>query len=295
MKKMIFLTMIMFLSVTVFAQLKVVTSYPYIKDIAERIGKDKIDVFALSKGNWDPHVIVPKPSYIARVRNADLLIINGAQLELGWIPPLLRQANNPNVMPAKRGFLDLSNYVQLIQVPDSVSRAQGDIHPAGNPHYCTDPYNIPLIARGITEKLCEILPENGSFFKENLNEFVGKWEKKIEEWGKEMAPLKGKKYIEYHRNTDYFLERYGLIVVGTVEPLPGIPPSSKHTIEIIEKVKSEQVVKLLHDVYHSPKCTQLISKKTGIPWVVLPQDVNAVKEANDIFLLFDQLVGRLLK
>ena len=134
MKKTLVILICFLMSLTLLAKLRVVTAYPYMKDIVHRIGKDKIKVIALSPGNWDPHVIVPKPSLIAQVRKADCLIINGAQLEIGWIPPVIRQANNAKVMPGKKGFLDLSNFVKMIQVPDSVSRAQGDIHPAGNPH-----------------------------------------------------------------------------------------------------------------------------------------------------------------
>jgi zinc/manganese transport system substrate-binding protein len=265
------------------------------KDIVVRIGEDKIKVVALSPGNWDPHVIVPKPSLIAKVRRADLLIINGGQLEIGWIPPVIRQANNAKVMPGKKGFLDLSNFVKMIQVPDSVSRAQGDIHPAGNPHFHLDPHNITLLTEAIAEKLIELDPDNIDYYTKNKEKFLNQWKIKITEWEKKLAPLKGTKYLEFHKNFDYFLQRFGLIVLDTIEPLPGIPPTSKHTIELIKKLKTESVAKILHDVYHSSKCTKLISQKTDVPWIIIPHDVRAIKNVKDLFSLYDEIVNRLIQ
>jgi zinc/manganese transport system substrate-binding protein len=295
MKKTLIVLICLLMSFILLAKLRVVTAYPYMKDIADKIGKGKIRAAALSPGNWDPHVIVPKPSLIAQVRRADLLIINGGQLEIGWIPPVIRQANNAKVMPGKRGFLDLSNFVKLIQVPDSISRAQGDIHPAGNPHFHLDPQNIPLLAEAIANKLIELDPDNMGYYTKNKNEFLNQWTIKIAEWETKLAPLKGTKYIEFHKNFDYFLQRFGLIVLDTIEPLPGIPPTSKHTIELIKKIKSEKVAKILHDVYHSSKCTKLISQKTDVPWVIIPHDVRAVKKVKDIFSLYDEIVMRLMQ
>ena len=295
MKKIMIILMFILMSLSLMAKLRVVTAYPYMKDITDRIGKEKVKVIALSPGNWDPHVIVPKPSLIAKVRQADLLIINGGQLEIGWIPPVLRQANNPKVMPSKKGFLDLSTFIKMIQVPDSVSRAQGDIHPAGNPHFHLDPHNIILIANAFSYKLMELDPDNVEYFNKNKEEFLNQWKTKITEWEKKLAPLTGTKYIEYHKNFDYFLERYGLIILDTIEPLPGIPPTSKHTIELIKELKNEKIAKILHDVYHSSKCTKLISQKTNVPWVVVPHDINSLNTVKDIFMLYDEIVNRLLK
>ena len=294
--KKIWISMTCFLlAFGLFARMRVVTTYPYIQDITERIGQDGVKVIALSPGNWDPHVIIPKPSLIAQVRRADLLIINGAQLEIGWIPPVIRQANNPDVMPGKKGFLDLSNFVKLIQVPSGVSRAQGDIHPAGNPHFHLDPAHIPPVTRAIADKLMALDPDHAESYARNRDRFLEQWNAKLEEWDRKMAPLKGKQYVEFHKNLDYFLEHYGLIVLDTIEPLPGIPPTSKHTLELIDKLKNEEVAKILHDVYHSAKCTRLLSEKTGVPWVVMPHDVRSLEEVRDIIGLFDELVARLTK
>ena len=295
MKKIIIILTCFLISFSLFAKLRIITTYQYMKDITDRIGKDKVKVIALSPGNWDPHVIVPRPSLIAQARQADLLIINGGQLEIGWIPPVLRQANNAKIMPSKKGFLDLSTFVKMIQVPDSVSRAQGDIHPAGNPHFHLDPHNIPIIANAISDKLIDLDPDNMEFYNRNKEEFVNQWKIKTAEWAKKLEPLKGKKYIEFHKNFDYFLERFGLVVLDTIEPLPGIPPTSKHTIELIKELKTEKVAKILHDVYHSSKATRLISQKTDVPWIVVPHDVHSIKIVTDLFKLYDEIVNRLLQ
>ena len=292
-KNILAAAIILCLSLSLFPNIKVAATYPYIGDLVKKIGGEHVEVKALSKGSWDPHTIVPKPSLIAKVRKADLLVINGAQLELGWLPPLLNQANNSRVMPGQKGFLDLANVVQLIQVPTSVSRAGGDIHPAGNPHYCLGPDNIPKLASAVASKLGQLDPKNNSFYEENSKEFLEQWQKRLADWDARMLSLKGKKVIEYHRNVDYFLERFGIEVCATVEPLPGIPPTSKHIRHLIEKVKNGDISLILHDVYHSKKTSKYLSQKTGIRYVVLPHDVEAVKEATDIVALYEQIVSRL--
>ncbi len=295
-KKALFLILAAFAAIEpLFAdKLKVVTTYPYIASIAGHIGGDKIKVDFLARGDYDPHTIVPKPSFIARLRKANLLIINGAQLEIGWLPPLLKQANNPSVNPGTTGFLDLSRSVRLIDVPKSVSREQGDIHPDGNPHYYLDPHNIPLIAASITRKLTELDMHNSAYYEKNLAAFNHMWNAKIAEWDRKLASLKGKKVIEYHKNYDYLLRRYQVILAATIEPLPGIPPTSKH-IEKLETILSKGGIALiLQDVYNPDDAARLLSKKFSIPMVKLPHDAGAVSEAEGIVSLFDTIVRRLV-
>jgi zinc/manganese transport system substrate-binding protein len=275
-------------------KLKVVTTYPYIAEIAGRIGGDKIKVDFLARGDYDPHTIVPKPSYIARLRKANLLIINGAQLEIGWLPPLLKQANNPSVNPGSAGFLDLSRSVKLIDVPKSVSREQGDIHPDGNPHFYLDPHNIPLLARAIAQKLSHIDMHNSAFYETNLTAFTHMWSAKMAQWDRKLSTLKGRKVIEYHKNYDYFLRRYGIVLAGTIEPLPGIPPTSKH-IEKLETILTQgNITFILQDVYNSDDAARHLSRKFNIPMVKLPHDVGAVSEAEGIISLFETIVRRLV-
>jgi zinc/manganese transport system substrate-binding protein len=273
--------------------LHVVAAYPYIGDLVERIGGSNVRVFSLARGDYNPHVIIPRPSFIAQVRRADLLIISGAQLEIGWMPPLLRQANNPAVQTGEPGFLDLSQYVTLIDVPTSVSREQGDVHPEGNPHFYLDPENILLIARAIKDKLVQLDSRNASYYENRYREFSDLWGQKLVEWSDKMKPLENTRVVQYHKNYDYFLHRYKLQIAGTVEPLPGIPPTSKH-IEHLENVLTMTPARfILQDVYNPDDASRHLAEKLKMKLVVLPHDIGAVSEATGIFSLFDELVRRI--
>ncbi|MBA4393649.1 MAG: adhesin, partial [Desulfobacca sp.] len=275
-----------------YAQIKVVTTYPYIGDLTQKIGGERVEVFVLGKGTEDPHFIVPKPSFIARLRGADLLIINGAGLEIGFIPILIQQANNPRIHTLK-GFLDLSQQVKLIDVPVNVSRSEGDIHPEGNPHFSLDPHRIPILARAIKEKLCGLDPNNCRLYEKNLSEFLKHWDEKSRVWDRMLSVLKGKRVIAYHKLFEYFLGAYSLTPVGTVEPKPGIPPTARHMEDLIETAKAHKVEFILQDVYHERRSTQFIAEKTGAKSILLPNDVGALPEVRDVFSLFDEIVRRL--
>ena len=294
MKKVISSLLIFLLMLPVFAErLQVVTTYPYIASIVEQIGKDRVRVFALAGGQWDPHTILPKPSFIAKLRRADLLIISGAQLEIGWLPPLLNQANNPKVNVGSQGLLDLSQSVQLIDVPTSVSRAQGDIHPDGNPHFYLDPHNIPPLAKAIAGKLSEIDVAGAGYYDKNNADFASAWHIKMEEWSQKLTKVRGITVIEYHKNMDYLLRRYEIKLLGTVEMLPGIPPTSKHIDELEKKLTASDVRLILQDVYNPDGASQHLAKKYAIKLIKVPHDVGSVPEAEGIFSLFDEIVRRL--
>jgi len=231
MKKYLSILLLAFVQALSAGSLNVAATYGYIGDIVQRIGKDRVEVTVLARGDYNPHVIIPKPSYIAKLRRADLLVINGGQLEIGWLPQIIRQANNAAVQTGERGFLDLSTCIHLIDVPTSVSRDMGDVHPDGNPHFFLDPDNLPLIAHAVAERLSELDPDHRSFYEANEAEFKAQWQEHIKRWEEQLRPLKGTKIIEYHRIFDYFLRRFGLEIAGTIEPLPGIPPTTKHIAE----------------------------------------------------------------
>lgn len=275
------------------AGITVVATYGYLADIASKIGGDHITATSMAQGNRDPHTIVPRPSLIARLRTADILIINGAQLEIGWIPPLLNDANNRSILPGQPGFLDISAYVKKIQIPAAVSRAQGDVHPEGNPHFYLDPENIPRISDAIAQKLASLDASHAASFRKNNDTFKSQWRIKTEEWGRRLAAMRGINVIQYHRLFDYYLQRYGIGVRGEIEPLPGIPPSSRHMERLIQLAKSEGVQYILQDVYHSPDAAKFLAGRTGARMIVLPHDVGAVREATDIFSLFDEIARRL--
>ncbi|HUH41972.1 MAG TPA: metal ABC transporter substrate-binding protein [Sulfurimonas sp.] len=289
MKKL--LTLLTLLPLTLLAHLNIVVSYPYIGALTKSIGGEHITTTVLAKGNWDPHFIIPRPSLIVKVRNADALIMNGAQLEIGWLPPLINRAANPKTSPSSPTFLNLSHHVELINKPSLVDRKDGDIHPDGNPHFHLDPQNILTLANVIKEFLISIDTEHKEVYEKNYKEFFDMWSEKIVIWKQKMQSKNGLKVIQFHDNLAYFNKAYELTNIGTIEPLAGIPPSSKHTIEIIELIKKEQPCCILHDVYHSTKTADFISQKSRIKVILMPHDIEALDSIDNLSALFDYLTS----
>lgn len=288
--KKVFFAVLSFIAIS-FAQIKVVATYPWIGELVKEIGKDRVSLYVIAKGSEDPHFVVPKPSHIAKLRNADLLAIQGASLEIGFLPPLLQQSNNPKIQSGREGFLDLSQFVRIIEKPLSVSRAMGDVHPEGNPHYQLDPHNIPLLATALKDKLCELDSKNCPYYAENLNNFLKRWNSKLKLWDESFQKLKGAKVVEYHKLYDYLIDRYGLVLLGTLEPLPGIPPTANHIENLLKN--SQGLRFILQDVYHERRTAEYVSRKTGAKLVILPHDVWALPEVRDLFSLFDEILRRL--
>lgn len=277
------------LPLSLFAHMKVAVSYPYIGAITKAIAKEHVDITVLAKGNWDPHFVVPRPSLIAKLRRSDALIMNGAQLEIGWLPPLIRRASNRAVVPGASTFLNLSHQVELIQKPKSVDRSLGDVHPDGNPHFHLDPKNILILAQVITGFLNRLDYEHKDIYEKNLQAFADMWEKHLEKWEKRMAPKKGMKVIQFHDNLAYFNAAYGIQNIGTIEPLPGISPSSRHTLKLLKTIENQKPCCILHDVYHSTKTAEYLVKKTGIKLVLMPHDIGSLDSIESLMGLFDHL------
>jgi zinc/manganese transport system substrate-binding protein len=289
MKKILaFLTL---LPLSLFAHLNIAVSYPYIGALTEVIGGKGVEAVVLARGNWDPHFIIPRPSLIAKVRNADALIMNGGQLEIGWLPSVINRAGNPKVMPNVSTFLNLSHYIKLINKPKNVDRKGGDIHPDGNPHFHLSPTHILTLAKTIERFLSGIDMKHQPLYQKNYENFSNAWRKKMAHWDQKMKNKRGMKVIQFHDNLAYFNKEYGLQNIGTIEPLPGIPPSSKHTMEIIELIKKEKPCCILHDVYHSTKTADFISQKTGIKVILMPHDIEALEDVDSLSALFDHLTG----
>lgn len=297
MKKIVFMIFILLFMVTLdinaSEKIKVVTSYKYIQSIVEEIGKEAVEVISLSKGTEDPHFIVPKPSLIAKLRQADLFIINGASLEIGFVPPLLNQANNNRVNPGSNGFLDLSLYVNLIDKPEKVSRTEGDVHPEGNPHFNLSYNNLPQIAKAILEFFIKNYPEKKDFFQKNFDQFITTYEEKKKIWDEKIKKLSGKNVIQYHRIFNYIAKDTGMNIFAEIEPKPGIPPTAKHIEEIKSKAKNEKIYKILTDVYHERKSAEKLGKELNCPVVVIPHDVGSIEEADNIFSFYETIVRRL--
>jgi zinc/manganese transport system substrate-binding protein len=277
------------------AKTRIVVTYPYIESLAREIGKDQVDVAVLAKGDEDPHFVVPRPSFIGKLRQADLFIINGGSLEIGFVPPLLRQANNPKIMPGAEGFIDLSQYVELVDKPDKVSRSEGDVHPEGNPHFILDWHNVPALARAITDALGRADRSGKDTYQKNLDAFLARFRDRSDAWDRKAEPLRGKKIIQYHRLFNYFARRTGMQIVGEIEPKPGIVPTSRHLEELIAANGAGTIFKVVADAYHEKTSAEGLAQKLGCPCILMPQDVGAVEEAKDIFSLYDTLIARSLR
>ncbi len=285
--------LILLLPLALFAKLNIAVSYPYIGALTKSIGGKNINIIVLAKGDWDPHFVVPRPSLISKIRNADGLIINGGQLEIGWLPQLINRGANPKTKVGAKSFLDLSHHIKMILKPKNVDRSGGDIHPDGNPHFHLDPNNILILADTIKRYLSSIDITNSKAYEKNYEIFIKMFKIKIDEWNKKMSNKKGLKVIQFHNNLAYFIKAYGLKNIATIEPLPGIPASSKHIMNLIKLIKKEKPFCILHDVYHSTKTAKYISSKTDIPIVLMPHDINSLDSIKDLTSLFDYLTSAL--
>jgi len=279
----------------VFAKLQVAVAYPYIEQLTKEIAKGRVDITLLSRGAWDPHFVVPKPSLIAGLRNADLLIVNGASLEIGWMPPLVNNANNAKIQKNAKGYLDLSQYLKLQDIPKSVNRSMGHVHAEGNPHFSLDPHNITQLAVVIMLKLSLLDEANKDFYQKNFEVFEAHWQKKLKLYEKKMQKCKGMKVVQYHELFNYFLRRYDIISIDNLEPLPGISPSTKHTLELIKMIKKNKVKYILQDVYHEHKTSVFIAKKSGAKVIEVPHDVGALPSVKTLDNFYDTLVEKLCK
>src|SRR3954471_4250273 len=221
-------------------KLNVITSTTDLAALAQEVGGDKIDVESIAKGYQDPHFVEAKPSFLLKLRHADLLISVGLQLEIGWLPPLITQSGNPNIQPGGNGNLDASQFAEVVDQPTGpVSRAQGDVHPLGNPHYWLDPDNGRRVAKGIAGKLAALDPADRAYFDQRFADFDKRLTAAQKNWDEMMRPYRGRKVIGFHRSFSNFSKHFGIQVVGYIEPRPGIPPTPQHTLEIIQQMKRE--------------------------------------------------------
>ena len=273
------------------AQLRVVTSTEDLASITREVGGDRVDVTALARGYQDPHFVDPKPSFILAVNRADLYIAVGRDLELGWLPPLLTSSRNARVQPGAPGYLDASRNVRILEIPTGqITRAMGDVHPLGNPHYWLDPGNGRLIARAIRDKLSELAAADAAYFAERYDDFDRRLATAEERWDATMAPFKGAALVTYHRSWPNFMERFGLEVIGYVEPKPGIPPSPVHTLQLIGEMKSRGVRLIVVEPYFSLRTPEAITNQVGGRVLVLAPSVGGAEEATDYIQLFDHNV-----
>ena len=275
-------------------KLNVVATTEDLGALAREVGGDKVSVTALAKGYQDPHFVDPKPSFILAVSKADVLIVVGRELEIGWLPPLLTSSRNAKIQPGANGYLDASMNVRILEIPTGqITRAMGDVHPAGNPHYWLEPGNGRRIAQAIRDKFSALQPASASYFGQRYTDFDMRLAAAEKRWDATLAPFKGAKLVTFHRSWPNFMERWGLDVIGYVEPLPGIPPTPQHTIEVIQTMKSQGAKLIVVEPYFDLKTPQSIATQVGGKVLVLAPSVGGSKEATDYIALFDYDVTQL--
>jgi len=277
------------------AALNVITTTADLEALAREVGGDRIKVESLARGYQDPHFVEAKPSFMIKLHRADLLIAVGRELELGWLPPLITQARNSKIQPGGAGYLDASLTARILDIPTGqITRAMGDVHPSGNPHYWLDPDNGKRIARAIAAKLSEMDSANAAYYKERLADFERRVDAADQGWKAQMAPYRGVKVVTYHRSWSNFADHFGLDVIGYVEPRPGIPPSPSHTIALMKAMREQNVKIIIVEPYFDAKTPNSIARETGAKVLVMPPSVGGLPQASDYIKLFDTDVKMLV-
>lgn len=278
------------------AELRVFACEPEWSALAEAIGGDRVRADSATHGLQDPHFLEARPSLISKVRRADLVICSGAQLEIGWLPMLLTKANNPRVLPGKPGFIEASSLVVRLDVPDTIDRAQGDMHPQGNPHVQMNPHNIARIARALGDRLAEIDPDNAAAYATGTAAFLERWEAAIGKWEARAEPLRGRRVVCHHKSWVYLEDWLQLDEIATLEPVPGIPPTATHLSSLLNELGDDGrgADVIIRAPFQSAKPSEWLQDRTGIPAVVLPLTVGGTDGADDLFGLFDDVLDRLL-
>ncbi|PWU11055.1 MAG: zinc ABC transporter substrate-binding protein [Terriglobia bacterium] len=277
------------------SKLNVVTATEDLAALAREVGGDRISVDSIAKGYQDPHFVEPKPSFLLKLQKADLLVVVGLQLEIGWLPPLQTQSRNSKIQVGANGYLDASQFCKILEIPTGqITRAMGDVHPLGNPHYWLDPENGRRIAKGIADKLAELQPADAAYFQQRFADFDKRLAVAEKGWEAKMAPFRGRKVITYHRSWPNFCERFGLDVVDYVEPRPGIPPTPSHTLEVINTMKRENIKLILVEPYFDLRTPNSIAEKTGGEVAQIMPSVGGTKEITNYFQLFDYNINLLV-
>jgi zinc/manganese transport system substrate-binding protein len=277
------------------AAVNIFACLPEWASLATELGGDKVSVYQASTALQDPHRIEARPSLVARMRSADLAICTGAELEIGWLPVLLQTAGNQKVQPGMPGFIAAAELVDRLEIPARLDRAEGDIHPAGNPHIQLDPHNVAKVAAVVTQRLQQLDPANAAYYDTRGKDFQTRWQQAIARWEKDAAPLKGLRIVPYHKNTVYLSHWLGMSEVMYIEPKPGIPPSAGHLSELVVRLQAEPADAVIRTAYQDPKAAVWLSEKTRIPVVELPYTVGGTPAARDLFGLFDDTIARLNK
>ena len=262
--------------------------------LAQELGGDKVSIYNATNAFQDPHHVQAKPSLLARARNADMVVCTGSQLEIGWLPILQQQAGNPKIQAGQPGYFEAAQAVRMLEVPNSVDRSLGDVHPGGNPHIQTDPRNVGLVAAALAKRLAEVDPANAAFYQSNYKAFAERWQAAILNWEKQAAPLKGMNIIVHHKAFVYLENWLGLRAVAALEPKPGVEPTAAHLSEVLAQLQRQPAKAIVRSVYNDGRGSEWLAERAKIPVVVLPFTVGGSERAKDLLGLYDDTVQRLL-
>ena len=276
------------------AEIKVLATTADWGALTAELGGDKVNVYTATSALQDVHQVNAKPSLVARTRTADLVVANGAELEIGWLPVLLQESGNPKIRPGSPGYFEAASAVRLIDVPTSVDRAMGDIHAQGNPHIQLDPRNIAAVAKALTARLASLDAGNAAYYQARGADFQSRWAAAMKGWDQKGAALKGAQVVVIHKDQAYLVRWLGLQQVAAIEPKPGVPPSAGHLAELVTKLSASPPRMILRNAYNEPKAAEWLSQRIEAPVVTLPFSVGGTREAKDLFGLFDDTLNRLL-
>ena len=294
MKRLITVSILCAMSFAANAEVRVFACEAEWAALADEIGGDLVDTFSATTALQDPHYIQARPSLIAKVRRADLVICSGAQLEIGWLPALLQKANNRKVLPGSDGYMEASSFVLRVDATADVDRGKGDIHPQGNPHVQVNPHNITAVARALSARLSKINPINTNVYEENLNKFLTRWETSMSRWEEAAMSLRGKRAITHHKSWVYLLRWLGIEEVAHLEAVPGLPPTAAHLSQLTTRFAEGGADVIIRAPYQHGKASEWLEERTGIPAIVLPLTVGGTDGAADLFSLFDDIIARLI-
>jgi len=277
------------------ADLKVLACEPEWGALVKELAGDKASVYVATTGLQDPHHIEARPSLVAAARNTQLLVCTGAELEIGWLPVLIRQSGNTAIQPGRPGNFEAAAFVRKLEVPARLDRGDGDVHAAGNPHIQTDPRNIALVAEPLARRLAELDPANASVYQARSADFLARWKAAIQRWDKEAAPLRGVPVVVQHKAFPYLQQWLGMVEVAVLEPKPGVEPTSAHLSAVLAGLQAKPAKMILRAAYNDGRGAEWLADRTKLPVVVLPFTVGGNEQAKDLFSLFDDTVQRLLK
>jgi zinc/manganese transport system substrate-binding protein len=277
------------------AAVKTLACEPEWGALLQELAGDKVQIYVATTALQDPHHIQARPSLIAAVRGADLLVCTGAELEVGWLPVLLRQSGNPAIQPGQPGYFEAAAYVRKLEVPTRLDRSEGDVHAAGNPHIQTDPRNIGMVATALAQRLAQIDPSNAAFYQAREKDFGARWQTAVQRWTAAAAPLKGLPIVVQHKGFPYLEDWLGLKEIAQLEPKPGVEPTSSHLAEVLELLQRQPAKMIIRAAYNDGRSSEWLAERAKIPAVELPFTVGGSERAKDLFGLFDDTVDRLLK